>query len=99
MDFKFAIIIAGFKSGSLPHMKYYDDPLDIPTLHIYGKTDAVIPLEMSSNLKSMFNGKYPALEFVHEGGHFVPANGELKPAYVKFLKWMQTLDIEDVVSS
>lgn len=34
---------SGFKSGSLPHLKYYDELINLPTLHIYGQNDQIIP--------------------------------------------------------
>lgn len=43
IKFDFAIIISGFKSLCAPHAIYYDGKIDIPSLHIYGKIDKVIP--------------------------------------------------------
>lgn len=45
--FDFAIMAAGFKSKTLPHLKYYNEPINIPTLHIFGDTDKVIPTGMN----------------------------------------------------
>lgn len=41
--FDFAIMASGFKSGSLPHVKYYSELITIPTLHIFGENDDIIP--------------------------------------------------------
>lgn len=41
--FDFAIFISGFKSLCSPHNKYYSAILDIPSLHIYGTNDKIIP--------------------------------------------------------
>lgn len=41
--FNFAVMASGFKSGSLPHLKYYRDQINIPTMHIYGSNDQIIP--------------------------------------------------------
>ena len=43
IKFDFAIIISGFKSLCTPHAVYYNGKIIIPSLHIYGKTDQVIP--------------------------------------------------------
>lgn len=43
IKFDFAIIISGFKSLCTPHAIYYDEKISIPSLHIYGETDQVIP--------------------------------------------------------
>ena len=40
---QFAILCAGFKSRSSVHNSYYEDKIDIPTLHIFGNADQVIP--------------------------------------------------------
>ena len=42
LNFKFAILVAGFKSRSQPHDALYQVPIEIPTLHVYGETDQVI---------------------------------------------------------
>lgn len=34
---------SGFKSGSLPHAKYYSELITLPTLHIFGESDEIIP--------------------------------------------------------
>lgn len=51
IEFNFAIIISGFKSLCAPHAKYYDEKIDVPSLHIYGENDQVIP----TGMKLQFN--------------------------------------------
>ena len=41
--FNFAIFVAGFKSRSSPHDVLYTEPISLPTLHVFGDTDKVIP--------------------------------------------------------
>jgi len=36
-------MISGFKSLCAPHAKYYDEEIDMPSLHIYGENDQIIP--------------------------------------------------------
>lgn len=43
IKFDFAIIISGFKSLCTSHAVYYNGKINIPSLHIYGKTDQIIP--------------------------------------------------------
>ncbi|CAH0552761.1 unnamed protein product [Brassicogethes aeneus] len=81
--FNFAIISSGFKSGSLPHLKYYSDILTIPTLHIFGENDQIIPTEMSEALSYCF--EEPTI-VKHPGGHFLPASQPQKHEYQKFFK-------------
>ena len=42
-QFRFAILVAGFKSNSLQHSSVYSECITIPTLHVFGDTDQVIP--------------------------------------------------------
>ncbi|XP_006007486.1 esterase OVCA2 isoform X2 [Latimeria chalumnae] len=81
-QFDFAILIAGFKSQSSSHESYYRDPITIPTLHIFGETDRVIPGEMSRDLTSCFTDP---LVLTHQGGHFVPTSAPQKKVYCEFL--------------
>jgi len=48
IEFNFAIMISGFSSLCAPHAIYYDEEIDIPSLHIYGETDQVIPTGIES---------------------------------------------------
>ena len=84
IKFKFAIIVAGFKSGQVQHQTYYDmdNIVKIPTLHVIGKGDKVIPYEMSMKLTELYED--PNV-FVHELGHYIPVNAESKNAFTQFL--------------
>ncbi|CAK9820813.1 Esterase AGAP003155 [Anthophora plagiata] len=73
IKFDFAIIISGFKSMCAPHAIYYDEKISIPSLHIYGKTDQIIPIEMTEELSEMFINKR---SIIHEGGHYIPSKKE-----------------------
>uniref|UniRef100_A0A8C3EXQ8 Esterase OVCA2 n=1 Tax=Chrysemys picta bellii TaxID=8478 RepID=A0A8C3EXQ8_CHRPI len=80
--FEFAILVAGFKSRAAPHSSYYREPIAVPSLHVLGDTDRVIPPGLSRELASHFVG--PAV-LTHPGGHFVPASAPQKRAYLEFL--------------
>ena len=41
--FDFAILVAGYKSRQSSHESLYSIPISIPTLHVFGDTDKVIP--------------------------------------------------------
>lgn len=41
--FKFAVLFAGFKSKSLDHDDFFSLKINIPSLHVFGETDKVIP--------------------------------------------------------
>lgn len=36
-------MISGFISNSLPHMKCYGEPINLPSLHVFGEADDIIP--------------------------------------------------------
>lgn len=79
----FAIMAAGFKSGSLVHMSYYEEPVTpiaIPSLHIYGESDEIIPTELSEALAECF--VEPKI-LKHSGGHYFAATTAQRPVYVE----------------
>ncbi len=85
--FKFAILVAGFKSGQIQHDIYYDldNKINIPSLHLIGTSDKVISSEMSLKLTDYFSN---AKVHMHDGGHFIPVNAESKSFYIDFLTEM-----------
>ncbi|XP_030756803.1 esterase AGAP003155 [Sitophilus oryzae] len=83
IKFNFAIMFSGFKSQSWPHLKYYQDEITLPSMHIYGTSDKIIPTEMSEALSLCF--KDPVV-VVHDGGHYVPGSSKQKTEYRDFLE-------------
>lgn len=65
LDFKFAILVAGFKSRSAGHSVYYNAPITCPTLHVFGDTDRVIPKGMLSLVKTLAFSPSSSLEKVY----------------------------------
>lgn len=80
---KFVILVSGFKSVSSEHDSLYNDKIDIPSLHVSGTTDKVIPHEMHLLLEDAFVNP---VTFHHEGGHHLPATVDEKPTYRKFIE-------------
>lgn len=79
----FAILSSGFLSGSLTHKSAYEEIITIPTLHIYGLSDDIIPKEMSRALARHFKN---AEILEHPGGHYFPATAEQKQTYINFFQ-------------
>ncbi|XP_012529683.2 esterase OVCA2 isoform X1 [Monomorium pharaonis] len=79
IEFDFAIMISGFKSLCAPHAKYYDEEINIPSLHIYGENDQVIPTVMAEQISCLFSNKK---ELQHEGGHYVPSKKDIYRDFV-----------------
>ncbi|XP_034113740.1 esterase GA18864 [Drosophila nasuta] len=80
---EFAVLSSGFISGSLVHMSAYEERITIPTLHIYGLTDEIIPKDMSEALAAQFKN-VEVLE--HDGGHYFPAKAQQKQTYINFFQ-------------
>ncbi|XP_053979215.1 esterase AGAP003155 [Hylaeus volcanicus] len=74
IKFDFAIIISGFKSLCANHAIYYDEKIKIPTLHIYGESDQIIPADMAKEVSEFFINKKIV---THEGGHYIPSKKEI----------------------
>ncbi|XP_071362514.1 esterase OVCA2 [Trachinotus anak] len=85
-DFRFAILVAGFRSACKEHQKFYNASLKIPSLHVFGLEDRVIPDNMSRDLLPSFQD--PQV-LTHPGGHFVPAASAHRQTYQDFLKRFQ----------
>ncbi|XP_059168561.1 esterase OVCA2-like [Physella acuta] len=84
--FKFAVLVAGFKSRSSNHDVYYSTRSHIPSLHVYGETDKIISTEMSEELLQFFE---EPVTLKHPGGHFVAATGNTKKSYTDFFTKMK----------
>lgn len=86
-SFRFAILVAGFRSACTEHEVFYDATLQMPSLHVFGLEDRVIPDHMSRELLPSFQG--PTV-LTHPGGHFIPAQAAHRPTYQNFLKQFQS---------
>ncbi|CAG5872939.1 unnamed protein product [Menidia menidia] len=84
--FRFAILVAGFRSACKEHQRFYHAPLQIPSLHVFGLEDRVIPDSMSRELLPSFQDTQV---LIHPGGHFVPAASAHRQTYQDFLKRFQ----------
>ncbi|KAM4544475.1 esterase OVCA2 [Odontesthes bonariensis] len=85
-SFRFAILVAGFRSACKEHQRFYSAPLQIPALHVFGLEDRVIPDDMSRELLPSFQDTQV---LTHPGGHFVPAASAHRQTYQDFLKRFQ----------
>lgn len=74
---------AGFRSGSLAHLNYYEETINIPSLHIYGENDAIIASDLSELLAATF--EEPKI-VTHPGGHFFAASASQKNIYIDFFR-------------
>lgn len=85
--FKFAILISGFKSLITSHQSSYSIPFELPSFHIMGSGDQVIPPIASEELARQFTS---ATIYQHSGGHYAPANSELREKLRTFISQFNT---------
>ncbi|ERE67973.1 diphthamide biosynthesis protein 1 [Cricetulus griseus] len=80
---RFLILVSGFWPRGLGFKEsILQSPLSLPSLHVFGDTDRIIPPQESMQLASQFLG---AVTLTHSGGHFIPAAATQRQAYLKFL--------------
>ncbi|CRK89703.1 CLUMA_CG003379, isoform A [Clunio marinus] len=80
---KFIILVSAFKSVSSQHDSFYEEKINIPSLHVSGTSDQVIPHSMHLLLEEAF---VDPVIFHHESGHHLPATVDEKPTYKKFFE-------------
>jgi predicted esterase len=76
VPFKFAILVSGFVPRD-PHTTLREK-CDVPTLHVLGQTDEILPPQNSRRLIDYFVNP---MVIEHEGGHYVPTTPETVAAY------------------
>ena len=59
-----------------------ENPIELPSLHVFGTTDAIIGAEKSEALASFF--VEPAIT-LHGGGHHVPSEAAVRKAFKSFV--------------
>jgi pimeloyl-ACP methyl ester carboxylesterase len=80
--FNFAIMVGGFTSQLPEHARLFETRIDLPSLHIIGRSDAIIPPRESAALTARFADPV-VLE--HQGGHVVPSSREVADAVARFI--------------
>ncbi|CAI4232835.1 unnamed protein product [Auanema sp. JU1783] len=81
LNFKFAILCAGFLSLSSVHSSLLTYNFDIPSFHIYGESDDIVNSKRSIELASKFENSRCV---THEGGHCVPSMTKNKEQIKEF---------------
>jgi predicted esterase len=85
ISFDFAVMVGGFASNDGSHANLYrrKSEYGLPSVHIIGESDVVIPSSRSERLASVF--KNPLI-LRHSGGHIIPGNPQLRDGFVAFLQ-------------
>jgi pimeloyl-ACP methyl ester carboxylesterase len=82
LDFRFAIMIGGFTSFLPQHVGLFPRPLTIPSVHVIGRSDAIVPRSDSLKLAGRFADP---LVLEHSGGHIIPADRTVAEPIARFL--------------
>jgi len=84
LSFDFAMMVGGFRSDSPAHAYLYaaTESYELPSLHIYGRSDQVVPIEDSRILAAQFASPV-VLE--HQGGHVIAGTPAIRQGVADFL--------------
>lgn len=83
--FKFAIMVGGFTSNEPEHRPLFAKPISIPSMHIVGQTDGIVPMRDSLRLAARFH--QPTV-IEHHGGHVIPGDATIARQVDQFvLRW------------
>jgi len=80
--FDFAVMVGGFKNDAPQHAEFYRRASTVPSLHIIGYADGVIPRNDSEDLVEQFENP---IVLYHAGGHVIPADRAIVDGVTKFL--------------
>jgi pimeloyl-ACP methyl ester carboxylesterase len=67
--FDMAIMVGGFTSTAPQHANLFTHQLQVPSLHVMGRADVVIPMRDSQRLAERFT---EPVVIEHAGGHVIP---------------------------
>ncbi|MES2352887.1 MAG: hypothetical protein V4568_00570 [Pseudomonadota bacterium] len=85
LAFNFAIMVGAFlaKDPNLASLYESEANYDLPSIHIIGLSDSIVPSEYSRMVASKF--KNP-LVLEHNGGHVIAATAEIRKQFSSFLE-------------
>ena len=82
LDFRFALMVGGFTSFLPKHADLFPRPLTIPSVHVIGRSDGIVPRSDSLKLADRFTAP---LILEHSGGHVIPGEREVAEPIARFL--------------
>jgi predicted esterase len=80
--FEFAIMVGGFTSTMPQHAELFREKLTVPSVHVTGHADAIVPRRDSVRLADRFAGP---LVIEHPGGHVIPSGTAVAEPIASFL--------------
>jgi pimeloyl-ACP methyl ester carboxylesterase len=88
LTFDFAVMVGGFVVADADLARLYGEKTndDLPSAHVIGRSDSVVPKAVSLALASKF--KNPLI-LEHEGGHVIPNAPHIRQRFRSFLEEMR----------
>jgi predicted esterase len=85
ISFDFVMMVGGFASNDSSHADLYQRKSEygLPSVHIIGRSDFVVPSSHSDHLAGFF--KDPLI-LRHSGGHVVPSDPQVRNSVAAFLQ-------------
>ncbi|MCU1644144.1 MAG: hypothetical protein JWN03_4419 [Nocardia sp.] len=82
LPFDFAIMIGGFTSPAPQHAQLFGSKLALPSVHVMGRSDTIVPMRDSLALADRFADP---LVLEHRGGHVIPGESAIAVPIAAFL--------------
>ena len=82
LEFEFAIMVGGFTSTMPQHAALFRHKLTVPSVHVTGRADAIVPSRDSLLLADRFADP---LVIEHPGGHVIPGDDAVTAPIAGFL--------------
>ncbi|CAN8075936.1 unnamed protein product [Agarophyton chilense] len=81
---QFALLFSGFQSRATVHQPFYEKSIKVPSFHVWGEQDGIVPPKRSEELKDKFE-RQTRSHYVHQKGHLVPSDAGVRRAVSRFL--------------
>jgi hypothetical protein len=81
-NFRFAVMVGGFTSDRPEHADLFRRKLSIPSLHVTGDADTIVPVRDSLLLAERFEDP---IVVRHRGGHVIPSEHAVTSRVAEFL--------------
>lgn len=77
-------MVSGFPARATALQYLYNEPINIPSMHVWGVEDKIIPNYASRNLLEKFHQQGRNC-IVHPKGHLVPSDADSRQAICRFV--------------
>jgi pimeloyl-ACP methyl ester carboxylesterase len=82
LRFEFAVMVSGFTSYEPQHVALFDRKITLPSLHVIGASDGIVPMRDSLRLAERFD---EPIIVKHPGGHVIPSDPSITSRIATFV--------------